>query len=77
MTEQVRVLRVLEYVGTRKFVEASLAQRAVKGVTMYGLQQGVQCAIREAIVGQELGFETITVDEPDNIELSGDEHGRK
>jgi len=45
--DKVRVIRVLEYEGPRDWVEATLAQNAVKGTK----NLGNGCVIREAIVG--------------------------
>jgi len=45
--EKVRVIRVLEYVGDRKWVEAVLEQRAIKGTK--NIENGG--IIREAILG--------------------------
>jgi hypothetical protein len=47
MSDIVRVLRVLEYIGPRKWVESTLAQNAVKGTREFG----GQCSIREATIG--------------------------
>lgn len=44
--DRVRVIRMLEYEGPRNWIEATLAQNAVKGTKNFG--PGV---IREAIVG--------------------------
>ena len=55
MTERVRVLRVLEYIGTREFVEKSLECRTIKEA--YSPSEGN--VIREAIVGGILGFEEL------------------
>lgn len=46
----VRVLRVLEYVGSREWVEECIQQRYVKG-ERYTIRKGV---IREAILGETL-----------------------
>ena len=45
--DRVRVIRVLEYEGTREWVEACLTQREVKGRK----DCAIGCVIREAIVG--------------------------
>ena len=45
--DRVRVIRVLEYEGPRGWVEATLAQRGVKGTK----NLGSDCIIREAVVG--------------------------
>lgn len=45
--DRIRVIRVLEYVGERKWIEAILAQRGVKGTRV--IENGG--VIREAIVG--------------------------
>ncbi len=45
--DKVRVIRVLEYEGPRDWMEATLAQNAVKGTK----DLGNGCVIREAIVG--------------------------
>ena len=45
--DKVRVIRVLEYEGPRDWIEATLAQNAVKGTK----NLGNGCVIREAIVG--------------------------
>jgi hypothetical protein len=62
--EKVRVIRVLEYVGTRRFVESSLEERGVKGTKLFG----GDCFIREAFLGEfpevvEEEKEVITRDE--------------
>lgn len=46
MTEIVRVLRVLEYVGPRDQLERVLNQNAVKGTRVFG-----EITVREAMVG--------------------------
>ena len=46
MPEKIRVIRVLEYSGTRANVETALNYRKVKGNQTFGTLQ-----IREAIVG--------------------------
>ena len=62
--DKIRVIRVLEYVGERKWVEALLAQRGIKGTRV--IENGG--IIREAIVGDfpeivEEETEVITRDE--------------
>ena len=54
MTGQVRVLRVLEYVGTREFVERSLEKRSI-----HGEMRAPNGYIREAFLGGILGFESV------------------
>ena len=53
--ERVRVLRVLEYSGTREFVERCLEKRAIKEA--YIVSDGN--TIREAFLGGVLGFEEV------------------
>ena len=55
--EQVRVLRVLEYAGTRDFVEKSLQNRSVKST-----METPDGRISEAFVGGVLGFAKVHVD---------------
>lgn len=50
MNEIVRVLRVLEYVGTREWVEMSLKNRLIKGTWSPG--GGTTQQIKEAIIGE-------------------------
>ncbi len=52
MPEQVRVLRLLEYVGTRAWVEKSLELRTVKGT--YRITEGPHKGsfIQEGILGE-------------------------
>lgn len=57
--EIVRVLRVLEYVGDRKFVESCLEQRQVKGKK----QISKDCYIVEAILGET--YEVLSPAPPD------------
>ena len=55
MTKQdrVRVLRVLEYEGPRKWVDETLAKRSVKGCKSI-LATGGTAVIREATIGEVL-----------------------
>ncbi len=46
----VRVLRILEYVGPRSWVETTLDNCAVKGTKTFAQRNGT-CSIRSAIVG--------------------------
>ncbi|KKL10274.1 hypothetical protein LCGC14_2557470 [marine sediment metagenome] len=55
MTEEVRVLRILEYKGTREFVTKSLENRGVKEIMKVPNGQ-----ISEAFLGGILGFEVIS-----------------
>lgn len=52
MEDIVRVIRVLEYVGPRSWVESIIAHNAVKGVMLVGSKhEGTKGTIREAILG--------------------------
>jgi len=64
--EKVRVIRVLEYVGDRKWVEAVLEQRAIKGTK--NIENGG--IIREAILGD---FPEIVEQIKDAFQLSAKE----
>ena len=55
MREEIRVLRILEYKGTRKFVARSLENRSVKSVMKVPNGQ-----ISEAFLGGILGFEVVS-----------------
>lgn len=50
MTETVRVLRILEYVGPREWVEMTLAKGGVPSNGEYRAHSGA--VIRSAIIGQ-------------------------
>lgn len=58
MPERIRVLRILEYNGTRDFVERSLRKRSVKDhmTTPEG-------SITEGFLGGILGYETFNVED--------------
>ena len=43
-----RILRIIEYSGTRAWVEACVEQRSVKGTHRIN----AECVIREAIIGE-------------------------
>ncbi len=56
--DRIRVLRVLEYEGTREAVELAIAQRSVKGERRISQMGSIQqeerydYVIREAIIGE-------------------------
>lgn len=52
MTDRVRVLRVLEYEGSRKWVEECINLRTVKGEMCIIAGTNAGAVIREAIIGE-------------------------
>jgi len=56
MNKKARVLRVLEYVGDREWVDEQIARRGVKGSFVLPNKRGL---IREAIIGDVAELWTI------------------
>lgn len=52
MEDKVRVLRILEYVGPRSWIERMLAERSVKTKKVFRIgYMKEECFIREAVIG--------------------------